>query len=139
MESITLIKARKIIDAMLKAVVEAGGLPVSVAVVDSAGTLLSFAKMEEASANSANTAINKAYTSIQWKRNSSEVRKLLMKLNMDISWFGNSRYAPLAGGILIRSADGGIVGATGCSGRMPDENPNDEEIALIGGKAYNEA
>ena len=133
--SLGLEEAHKIVEAALEVVFAAKGRPISVAVVDNAGDLVHFSRMDGASPNSANVSINKAYTAIFWKRDTKEVRALLEELNMDIAWFGNPRYSPIQGGVLIKSSDGSILGAIGISGRIPKEPPNDEDVAQIGAKA----
>ncbi|GAI58568.1 unnamed protein product, partial [marine sediment metagenome] len=96
---------------------------------DNAGVLICFARMDGASPITARMAVNKAYTAIQWQRDTREVQNM-MKEGRDIAWFGDpDRQAPVPGGILIRSSDGTIAGAVGTSGRTADE---DEELALIG-------
>ena len=137
-KSLGLDEARKIVEAALEVLYEAKGRAASVAVVDNAGDLVHFSRMDGASPNSANVAINKAYTAIFWKMNTKEVRALLEESNMDIAWFGNPRYSPIRGGVLIKSTDGAILGAIGISGRIPKEPPDDEDVAQAGFKAYRE-
>jgi len=105
------------------------GRPSSVAVVDNAGVLICFSRMDGASPITARMAVNKAYTAIQWQRDTREVQNM-MKEGRDISWFGDpDRQAPVPGGVLIKLSDGSIAGAVGTSGRKADE---DEELALVG-------
>lgn len=131
--SLGLDESRPIVDAVLEAArTTKPGRPMSVGVVDNAGVLICFARMDGASPITARMAVNKAYTSIQWQRDTREVQNM-MKEGRDIAWFGDpDRQAPIPGGILIRSSDGTIAGAVGTSGRTADE---DEELALIGAGA----
>lgn len=54
----------------------------------------------------------------------------------DIVWFGEHRHAPIPGGVLIKDAQGRIVGAVGTSGRVADAPGGDEDVAQAGAKAY---
>lgn len=131
--SLGLDEARPIVESVLEAARTAKpGRPMSVGVVDNAGVLICFARMDGASPLTARMAVNKAYTAIQWQRDTREVQNM-MKEGRDISWFGDpDRQAPVPGGVLIRLSDGTIAGAVGTSGRTADE---DEELALIGAGA----
>ena len=133
-KSLGLEEARKIVDAMLEyASVTKPGRPMSHAVVDNAGLLICFARMDGASTITRRMAENKAYTVIMWQRDTREILEVLKRGNRDIVYFGEpDRQAVVPGGVPIRSADGSIIGAVGSSGRTADE---DEEAALAGAKA----
>jgi glc operon protein GlcG len=136
--SLDLEEARKIVDTVVEAArtTKPPNRPMSVAVVDNAGVLISFARMDGASPNTARMAINKAYTAIYWKRETAEMQDWI-KDGRDISWFGDPyRNAPIPGGILIKSSDGCIVGAVGTSGRAAMGPMGDEELARIGASAF---
>jgi glc operon protein GlcG len=136
--SLDLEEARKIVDAVVEAArsTKPPDRPMSVAVVDNAGVLLSFARMDGASPNTARMAINKAFTAIYWRRDTAEMQNWI-KDGRDISWFGDPfRNAPIPGGVLIKSSDGYIVGAIGTSGRAAMGPMGDEELAQIGAKAF---
>ena len=133
---ITLKEAQKIVDAMLKfASEDKPGRPSSFAVVDGCGVLISFARMDGGSSLGARVSVNKAYTAIDWRRDTKDVRKIFFTgdTKRDVAWFGEPRHAPIPGGVLLKAKDGAIVGAVGTSGRTADE---DEELAQIGAKAY---
>jgi len=131
--SLGLEEGRSIVEAILEAAqTTKPGRPMSAAVVDNAAVLICFSRMDGASPITARMAVNKAYTAIQWQRDTREVQNM-MKEGRDISWFGDpDRQAPVPGGVLIRLSDGTIAGAVGTSGRTADE---DEELALIGAGA----
>jgi len=136
-KSLGLEEARQIAEAALKAAAETKppDRPMSIAVVDSSGNLTYFARMDGASPNSVNMAINKAYTAIRWKRDCIDIMNGFVRTGGDMAWFGDPRYAPVPGGVLIKSGDGTIVGAIGTSGRVGETPVNDEELARIGAKA----
>ena len=51
----------------------------------------------------------------------------------DIAWFGDPRFTPVWGVILLRTEDGTVLGALGESGGTPAQ---DEEIGQIGARAF---
>jgi len=110
----------------------------SIAVVDPSGDLIYFARMDGATASTAHMAINKGYTAVRQRRDCIEIQNQLME-GRDIAWYGDPRYAPLGGGVLIKASDGSIVGAIGTGGRIAMAPMGDEEIARIGAKAFSEA
>lgn len=136
-KSIGLEEARKIIDAMLEySTVTKPGPPVAHAVVDRAGILVCFAKMDGAGAIPRRMAENKAYTAIMWERDTRSVGERLKEIDGSLLWFGEpDRQTVVPGGIPIRASDNSIIGAVGSSGRHPDE---DEEVALVGVRAFKE-
>ena len=130
--SLGLEEGRSIVETVLEtARTTKPGLPSSVAVVDNAGVLIYFARMNEASPLTARVAMNKAFTVIDTQRDTREQFERL-KQGRDSAWYGEPRMAPIPGGVPIRTNDGFIAGAVGTSGRTADE---DEELALIGAKA----
>lgn len=130
--SLGLEEGRFIVETVLEAArTTKPGLPSSVAVVDNAGVLIYFARMNGASPLTARVAINKAFTVIDTQRDTREQFERL-KQGRDSAWYGESRMAPIPGGVPIRTSDGSIAGAVGISGRKADE---DEELAIIGAKA----
>jgi len=135
-KSLGLQEASQIVEAVLKAAAETEppDRPMSVAVVDASGDLVCFARMDGASALTVHMAINKAYTAARWKMDGTRIQNMI-KDGRDITWFGDPRYAPIGGGILVKASDGSIVGAVGTSGRVAMAPMGDEELARIGAKA----
>lgn len=133
LKSLGLKEAEMAVKAMLRYVtVTKPGKPMAFAVVDSAGVLIYFLKMDGCDIIARRMAENKAYTAIVWQRDTRELQDTLKK-GRDIVWYGEAeRQAPVPGGIPVRLADGSIVGAVSSSGRGADE---DEEVSLIGVKA----
>jgi len=133
---ITLQQAQLVLDAMLTfACTSQPGLPSSMAVVDSAGNLVCFKRMDGAPPLTVRMACNKAYTAIDWGINTADVLRMFFSGEnaRDVSWFGDKRHAPIPGGVLLRSQDGTVLGAVGTSGRTGQE---DEELARVGEKAF---
>ena len=64
----------------------------------------------------------------------TELQQILRE-GEDIAWFGDARYTPIPGGVVIKAKDGSILGAIGTSGRPARAPRGDEELARIGAKA----
>jgi len=108
-----------------------GGRPMSVAVVDAWGNLISFARMDGASALTARMAINKAYTSACFGADTRGLNQWFKGAGKDVAWYDDHRLTVVHGGVCLRSGNL-VVGAIGASGRHEDE---DEALALVGKKA----
>ena len=135
---INLEEAKGISDVMFKFVSETKpGRPMSFAVVDGAGAIICCHRMDGASPLTVRMAINKAYTAIDWRRDTKEIQEIFFTgdTKRDVAWFGEPRHAPIPGGVLLKAEDDSIVGAIGTSGRKAEE---DEELARVGAKAYGE-
>jgi uncharacterized protein GlcG (DUF336 family) len=119
----------------VKAVVEEaskGGRPMSVAVLDPWGNLISFVRMDGAGPLTARMAMNKAYTAASFGMDTRMFFGWLKQADKDIAWYDDHRLTAVYGGIVIRDKNGIPVGAIGTSGRTQEE---DEELALVGKKA----
>ena len=139
-KSLVLEEARKIVDAMLEYTsVIKPGRPMSHAVVDSAGLLICFARMDGASAITRRMAENKAYTVVHCKGlgTSGDVGEFIKKdFSFDLACFvEHGKLAPVEGGLPIKDSDGSIIGGIAASGRLGHE---DVEVAMAGLKAFEE-
>jgi uncharacterized protein GlcG (DUF336 family) len=136
-KSLNLKQAQVMVDAMV-AFSKEKGLNMSVAVVDATDTLVSFAKMDEASPLTARVSINKAHTALDARRDTKDIVEGLKNNQKDpyhyLKW-GNPRFSPILGGVLLKTGDGSIVGAIGTSGAVATM---DEEVARTGAAAYKE-
>ena len=146
-EKLGLKEAKAAVEVMLEYATAKKLASYSVVVVDNAGVLTYFGRMDGAFPLTARMAINKALTAIDWARDTIDLQKLIMgekygepgvmgAAKRDIAWFGDSRAAPIPGGVLIKSSDGSILGAVGTSGGTVEA---DEELARVGAKAAQEA
>lgn len=145
-KDITMEEARKVIDAMLDAVINIpeGGdnaalnSPMALAVVDTAGVPVYTIRMDGATPLNIRIAINKAFTAIETRRDTIDSDNTLKRIGRDIAYFnaGEPRLTYIPGGVLIREKVGYIVGAVGTSGRIPPTKMGDEEIARVGAKAF---
>jgi uncharacterized protein GlcG (DUF336 family) len=134
-KSIGLEEARKVIDAMLEySTGKKPGPPMAHAVVDRAGVLVCFARMDGAPPLVRRMAENKAYTAMIWQLDTRDIGNIMKHPDASIAYFGEpDRQAVIPGGVPIKTSDGSIIGAAGSSGRTPEE---DEEAALAGAKAF---
>jgi len=136
--SLTLEQARKIVDAMVEyATTTKPGRGMAFAVVDECGVLMYFARVPQASLINRQMAEYKAWSAIAFKRDTRATRDLFVKLGLKAADFCEpDRLTLIPGGNLIRTKEGYTVGAVGTSGRHYDE---DEELALVGVKAYEQS
>ena len=128
-------QARAILDAA-EARASAIGVPVSVAVVDAGVHLRAFARMGDAALGSIDIALKKARTSALVQANSEAVRKYCKPgapaHALEVT---NDGLAPFGGGVLLRAADGEVLGAVGVSGAAVVQ---DAEIAAAAAAALTE-
>ena len=132
-------EAKAIVDAMLAAAAERG-LKFAAAVVDAGGDLIHLARMDGASALNARMSYNKAYTATKWQRDTKAIKERLFDMSLgderrEITWFCDPLYTPVWGGIVLRDADGRMLGAIGESGGTYQQ---DEEIGQLGAKVFRE-
>ena len=139
-KSVDLTEARKMVDAMIDyATLAKPGLPMAFAVVDSAGVLVCFARMDGAAAAPRIMAENKAYTVVHCKGlgTSGDVGEFIKKdFSFDLACFvEHGKLAPVEGGLPIKDSDGSIIGGIAASGRLGHE---DVEVAMAGLKTFEE-
>jgi len=136
-KSLSLKQAQAMVEAMVAFSMEKG-LKMSVAVVDATDTLVSFARMDEASPLTTRVSANKAHTALDARRDTKDIIEGLKTSQKDLYHFlrwGNPRFSTILGGVLVKSSDGALVGAVGTSGAVATM---DEEVARVGAAAYNE-
>ncbi len=133
MKSLNLEEAKTAVEAMLQAATEQPGQPVGMAVVDSRGELISFARMDGANSFNQKIAIRKAYTAAVVGVDTGLFGQFLPSLNMNITDFGEIDISIVPGGVCVRTADGAtILGGIGVSGRVAQE---DEALCKVGAAA----
>lgn len=128
--------ARKILEAMLNYESKMKpGKPSSFAVVDRAGVPIHIVRMDMASPLTARVCVNKAFSATYTRRDTKESfdNYYTGESKRDIAWYGESRYTPIPGGVLLKDEEGEILGAVGTSGRTMDE---DLELAQVGLKCW---
>lgn len=132
MHNVTLEQARKIIDACLQKWEELN-VKMNIAVVDSGTNLVAFNKMDGAWLGSIDISQKKAKTARFFNMNSGEIGKLSQPggslYNIEHS---NGGLITFPGGVLLKNAEGEIIGAVGVSGSTVE---NDHTVAEAGANA----
>jgi uncharacterized protein GlcG (DUF336 family) len=135
MSTLTLQQAHQIIHAALANAREAGYKPMAIAVLDESGNLKAFAREDDASMFRFDIALGKAWGAVGMGVSS---RGLAQRAKDNPNFFlalastANGKFLPQTGAVLIKDADGRILGAAGASGGSGDE---DEAICIAGVKA----
>lgn len=132
MMNVNLAQAEKIIQAAKK---KAGEIKVAmnIAVVDRGSNLVAFERMDNAWLGSVDIACKKAKTANFFDMNSGEIGKLSQPGE---SLYGievtNGGLVSFPGGVVLKNADGEIIGGIGVSGGMVEQ---DQKVAEAGAKA----
>jgi len=129
---LTLAQANQIIAAALQRATDAGHQPMAVVVLDDAGHTKSAQRQDGASMFRIDIASGKAWASIAM----GAASRVLTQRAKDLPAFfgalastGQGKFIPQTGAVLIKDADGKIIGAAGASGGSGDE---DEAICIAG-------
>ena len=128
--------ARQMMDAARQKAAEIGK-PVSVAIVDAGGNLMSMERLGDAPSATVMVAEGKAVASAVMGRDSGRLEAMAQSLPLIINSLMiryEGRFVPAQGGVVIR-AEGEIAGGIGVSGATSEE---DEAIAHAGAEAYEE-
>lgn len=132
---ITLEKANRIIDTIIKRGAELNCRPLSVVVVEPGCIVKAFQKEDGSSMVRFEMAFGKAYASLALGRSSKLVRIRNEEKPAFMDYlFGatDNKIFPEGGGMLIRSVAGDVIGAVGVTG---DTEDRDEELAIHGIRA----
>ncbi|MCC6195361.1 MAG: heme-binding protein [Burkholderiales bacterium] len=138
-EKLGLKEARIIVDTLLEEAAKRG-IKFAGAVVDAGGDLIHLARMDGATALNARMSYNKAYTATKWQMDTRVLKTRLFDMSLgderrEITWFCDPLYTPVWGGIVLRAADGTMLGALGESGGTYQQ---DEEIGQIAAARFRE-
>ena len=135
MSAVTLRQAETIMEAVLARGRELACRPLSVVITDPGAHVTAFKKEDGSAMMRFEMAMGKAYAALALGRSSSlvraraEARPLFMSYLMNAS---EGRIFAEGGGMLIRDADGEVIGAVGVTG---DTEERDEELAAHGIRA----
>ena len=135
MSMITLSQADKIIEAIIVRARELKCRPISVVVVEPGAIVKAFRKEDGSAMMRFEMAMGKAYAALALGRSSSlvRVRTEQRPLFMDFLFKASQdRIFAEGGGMLIRAADGELLGAVGVTG---DTQEQDEALAAHGIRA----
>ena len=127
--NITYENASKVLNASIKKAKELQ-IPVSIAVVDTGGHLVSFARLDSVY-GVIDFAVKKAKTAVMFGVDSEVMGSIVTEAK--IHGYGmlnaNDGLLTIAGGVVIKDVNGVIMGAIGSSGGTPEQ---DKEIATAG-------
>ena len=130
---LSLDQTQKAMQAMIQKATQEPDRPVAMAIVDDAGNLVSYAKMDECRPNPQTFAIRKAYTSAMSGVNSADYAERLKSQGRTVSDFGNPNLVSAQGAaVILDPAGGAVLGAIGVSGLSSQE---DEDLAKLGVQA----
>lgn len=132
MAKLTLAQANRIIEAALAKAREMKVKPLAVAVLDDGGHVKALQREDEASMFRNDVAIGKAWAAVGMGVSS---RTLLQRAKDNPQFFGalaataQGKFLPQTGAVLIKDAEGNVIGAAGASGGTGDE---DEAVCIAG-------
>ena len=135
MPSLTLEQANQIITGALAKSKASGFKPMGVAVLDDSGNLKAYAREDGASMFRFDVAQAKAWGAVGMgvsSRTLGERAKGNPNFFVSLAATSNGRFLPQTGAVLIKDANGAVLGAVGASGGSGDE---DEAICIAGVKA----
>ena len=130
--SVTLAQASTIVDVALKKGRDTNCAPLTVAVLDAGGHLVAFKREDKSGILRFDIANGKAWGALGMGFGS---RELADRAGKNPLFFGvlatvsHGRLIPVPGGVLIKDADGAVLGAVGISG---DTSDRDETCAIAG-------
>ena len=132
--SITLEQSEAIV-AACKSEAQAVGQPMNIAVVDSGGNLVAFAAMDDTKLIGEDIAQKKALTAVYFQMDTRDLAPLVQPGQplYGIEATTGGRLVVFGGGVLLRGADGQVVGGVGVSAGTVDE---DHQVAEAGRKAF---
>jgi glc operon protein GlcG len=119
--------ALALVDAALAAAPNETQKPIAVAVVDDQGDYVAFVSMDGVPAFARKYVRNKAYTAVMMRRDVADFSKSRAESGRPLADLGDSGLVGAAnGGVVIRDAEGNVIGGLGVGGAAPEE---DERIA----------
>ena len=132
MPALTLAQANQIITAALAQSKQSGYKPMGIAVLDESGNLKAFAREDGASMFRFDVAQAKAWGAVGMGA-SSRVLGQRAKDNpnffVSLAATAQGTFLPQTGAVVIKDAEGNVIGAVGASGGTGDE---DEAICIAG-------
>ena len=135
MQQLTLAQANEMIASALARAQEAGHRPMGVVVVDEAGHMKAAQRQDGASMFRLDIARGKAWAAVGMGASSRELTqraKDLPHFFTALATAGQGKFIPQTGAVLIKDAQGHLLGAIGASGGTGDE---DEAICIHGVQA----
>jgi uncharacterized protein GlcG (DUF336 family) len=103
--------------------------PLAVAVLDARGAVRALAAEDGTSTKRAEIAMGKAHAAIALGLGTRDIAKRAPQFLAAVAHVVGGSFVPVPGGVLVKDAQGEIVGAVGISGETSD---NDEAVASFG-------
>ena len=129
---LTLVQAQTILATALAQAEKLGLKPLAIAVLDARGAQKVFGAQDGTSLKRAEIALGKAHGAVALGLGSRAIHKMALErpyfVEAATHAVGGS-LVPVPGGVLIRNAEGALLGAVGVSG---DTSDNDEAAAVAG-------
>ena len=94
----------------------------SVAVCDRNGFLLAFGRTDNARPLSIELTLRKAYTASRMGCSTLAFQQRLQRENLELSWFGDEKFAAMPGGVPIFNAGTKLIGALAIGGISAQED-----------------
>ena len=121
-------QAQSAMRAIIEEVTKPGGMPVAISIVDDAGNMVAYAQMDHVRLYARRHAFRKAYTAAIMGMDTGAHGEQLKERGRTVSDYGDPNLTPGEGGVVVKSADGIIMGGIGVGGWLV----RDEELAFIG-------
>jgi len=130
---LSLEQTRKAMNAMLDKASQEPDRPVAIAIVDDAGNMLSYARMDNCRTNPQTFAVRKAYTAAMSGQNSADYAERLKSQGRSVGDMGNPNLVAAQGAVVVlHPQSGAVLGAIGVSGLAAQE---DEDLSRLGMEA----
>ena len=127
---LSLEQTQKAMTAMIGKATQEPGRPVAMAIVDDAGNLLGYARMDNCRTNPQSFAIRKAYTSALSGQDSAAYAERLQSQGRSVSDMGNPTLVAAQGAVVIVHPETkAVLGGIGVSGLSSQE---DEDLSRLG-------
>ena len=130
MTKITLVEADAVIDGVFAAAGDGSMKPLAVVVLDDGGIVVSYKRQDGSLILRFKTVVGKAYSALGMEMNTRKLEGLydcMPYLGERLMALSQGKFVPVAGDMLIKNAEGDLLGAAGVSGDTADN----DEIACI--------
>lgn len=127
--SLTLDQASQIVDGALEYAKSNSFDPLTIAVLDAGGHLVAFKREDNSGILRPEIAMGKAHGALGFGLDGRALKEKNPVFLNAVAAASGGRMVPVPGGVLVRDAAGGIIGAVGISG---DNSGNDELAAIAG-------
>ncbi|WNK00818.1 heme-binding protein [Thalassospiraceae bacterium LMO-JJ14] len=127
--TLTLDQASRIVDGALAYAADKNFDPLTVCVMDAGGHMVAFKREDNSGILRPEIAMGKAYGALGFGLDGRDLKEKNPTFLGAVAAASGGRMVPVPGGVLIKDANGMIVGAVGISG---DNSGNDELAAIAG-------